>query len=211
MTTMLETESFTHVDTHSVKRTAFDIEVRPIASNRMAIATSATIQPASTGPVVPDFQHQYGPRTLRRLDRPQGRFFLVRVVDQSKPQCSALRTTAGTTEKHQEHRRYLQRVSTEGNPPLITPEVAKKSWNLWLAVRKAIGTAVPIPSAGTGPDGQMFYSWDRGDHHFEAEIYPDRDAAELFYRNRKTNELWGDDYAGGALPREAVEILKMFV
>lgn len=69
---------------------------------------------------------------------------------------------------------------------------------------------MPIPSAGTGPDGVMFYSWDKDQHHLEAEIFPDRDA-EFFYRNRQTEDLWGEDYAGGPLPDGLLEKLLLFL
>jgi len=112
--------------------------------------------------------------------------------------------------RHEQHKQYLQRVSTEGNPPPITRATARKSWDLWQAIRKAAGPSLPIPSAGTGPQGVMFYSWDKGDHHLETEIFPDRDT-EFFYRNRQTGELWGEDYSGGALPAGLLEKFSLFV
>ena len=70
---------------------------------------------------------------------------------------------------------------------------------------------MPVPAACTGPDGEMFYSWDRGHHHLELEIIPGK-PAEFFYRNRETEELWGEDYiVGNALSAEAIHKLKLIV
>ncbi len=64
--------------------------------------------------------------------------------------------------KHLEHLDYLRRVSTEGNPPPITRETATLARVAWQAIWKVSGFSMPIPAACTGPDGEMFYSWDRG-------------------------------------------------
>ena len=77
----------------------------------------------------------------------------------------------------------------ESLPPLITIETANKSWQVWLMLKENVD--LPAPSAATGPDGIMFYSWDKGEHHFEVEIFPD-DSTEFFYRNRMTGEICGD-------------------
>lgn len=51
-----------------------------------------------------------------------------------------------------------------------------------------------IPAMCTGPDGQVMLSWDDEEHHLELELFTDK-PAEIFYRNRKTNEIWGIDLA----------------
>lgn len=56
---------------------------------------------------------------------------------------------------------------------------------------------MPLPAACTGPDGQMFYSWDKDEHHLEIELDPG-DGNFWFYRNRKTEIMWGDDWAVGS-------------
>lgn len=169
---------------------------------------------ASVPNLMLDFPPPYWTNKLRRLDPTQhsGRMYLVTVSHQGHVQTESVvrHTSDEQMEKHRQHREYLQRVSTNNAPPLITPATAKKSWDLWLALRKAVGTSMPIPSAGTGPDGVMFYSWDKGDHHLEAEIYPERNT-EFFYRNRHTGDLWGDDYAGGTFPAELMSKLRLFL
>jgi hypothetical protein len=56
----------------------------------------------------------------------------------------------------------------------------------------------------------MFYAWNCGRHHLELEIVPGR-PAEFFYRDRETEEFWGEDYEVGApLPAEVVSKLPLF-
>jgi len=216
MTTTLEMEHPYVPDTQTSDRAdIYDIEVRPSGS-RDAIPTSG-LWPTVYAPD-PDFQQHVAANVSMQIfglvdrSQPKGRVYLVRTLGQCPRQAkpTPLPIPIVQQAKHEEHRRYLQRVSTEGKPPPITRATAKKSWNLWLSVRKAIGPFLPIPSAGTGPDGIMFYSWDKGDHHLEAEIFPDRDM-EFFYRNRRTGELWGEDYAGGDLPSGLLDKLSLFV
>lgn len=101
-----------------------------------------------------------------------------------------------------EHQEYLQRVSNKG---LISSEVAATAWDLWLEVQKA-EPSMPVPSAATGPDGVMFYSWDKEEHHLEIEIFPDKN--EFFYRNRETKTTWME--TGEFLPDEFLEKLSFF-
>ena len=47
-----------------------------------------------------------------------------------------------------------------------------------------------VPGAIRGPDGQLMLSWDVNEHHLEMELFQDK-PAEVFYRNRNTEETWG--------------------
>jgi len=110
---------------------------------------------------------------------------------------------------HVEHLDFLKRVSAGDDAP-ITPETATLAKRAWQMIWLASGRAIPVPAACTGPDGKMFYSWDRGRHHLELEIIPGQDA-EFFYRDRETGHLWGEDYRiGDPLPAEAVAKLRFF-
>lgn len=110
-----------------------------------------------------------------------------------------------------DHLAYLENVSTQGAHPPITRETASQARQAWWDVCDAAGITLPIPAACTGPDGKMFYSWDRGKHHLELEIIPGQ-PAEFFYRDRETGYLWGEDYTvGDPLPAEAVQKLKLFI
>lgn len=110
-----------------------------------------------------------------------------------------------------EHLSYLHRVSTELDPPLITPRTAELAAKAWAAICMESGFQVPVPAACTGPDGEMFYSWDRGRHHLELEVTPGK-PAEFFYRDRETEQLWSEDYeAGKPLSPEAAEKVRLFI
>ena len=113
--------------------------------------------------------------------------------------------------EHREHLDYLKRVSTLGNPPPISLETARLARIAWFAIWSASDSAMPVPAACTGPDGAMFYSWDKGRHHLELEIIPGK-VAEFFYRDRETGTLWGEDYTiGNPLPPEIIEKFVLFV
>jgi hypothetical protein len=108
-----------------------------------------------------------------------------------------------------QHRDYLHRVSAGAHAP-ISLETAANAMKAWNAIWAASGGAMPVPAACTGPNGEMFYSWDRGRHHLELEIVPGK-AAEFFYRDRETEELWTEDYAiGEALSPAAIAKLQFF-
>lgn len=113
--------------------------------------------------------------------------------------------------KHLEHLEFLREVSTKGANPPVERHTATLARRAWWAIWEATGFALPVPSACTGPDGQMFYSWDQGRHHLELEIIPGK-PAEFFYRDRETGQFWGDDYTvGDALPTEVAQKLKYFI
>lgn len=112
--------------------------------------------------------------------------------------------------RHLEHMNYLGRVSQGSNSP-ITEATAAAAKDAWHIIWKASGYSMPVPAACTGPDGQMFYSWDQGRHHLELEIIPDK-AAEFFYRDRESGKIWGEDYrVGDPLSAEAVHKLEYFI
>jgi hypothetical protein len=110
---------------------------------------------------------------------------------------------------HLEHLDFLKQVSTGERPP-ITAETAFLASKAWQLIWKASDYKMPVPAACTGPDGRMFYSWDRGRHHLELEIIPGQ-PAEFFYRDRETEQLWGEDYRiGDTLSSEAIAKLRFF-
>jgi hypothetical protein len=121
--------------------------------------------------------------------------------------CKAEETAAS---KLKEHFKYLKDIS-EGSEPIVSKQTADLARKAWSLLWQETGYVLPIPSACTGPDGQILYSWDKGEHHFEVEIIPGK-PMEFFYRNRKTGELWGEEYTlGDSLPAEAAKKLKLFM
>jgi hypothetical protein len=109
-----------------------------------------------------------------------------------------------------EHLHFLREVS-RGDAPLVSKRVASLAAIAWFECSEATGYALPIPAACTGPDGQMFYSWDRGEHHFELEIASDGEGT-FFYRNRESGDLWVEDYRPDeGIAADAVQRLKLFI
>lgn len=212
MTTILEANRLTMPDTRSAK--PLDRLIKGGPQVYIGGLTSGQSQLASVANTAPEFHLAHWKKIVGQLDSTQhtGRVYLVTIIHhgQMKGKSSPQQGADTLAAKHREHREYLQRVSTEGTSPLITPAVAKKAWDFWQVVRKAVGTTIPIPSAGTGPDGVMFYSWDNGEHHLEAEFYPNRET-EFFYRNRRTGELWGDDYSKRVLSADLLTKLRLFL
>lgn len=81
----------------------------------------------------------------------------------------------------------------EGKAPSINKEVFNRSGAAWLLIKHETGTLMPIPAACTGPDGEMFFSWDRRRHHLELEIISG-EPAYFFYRDRETGQTWSEDH-----------------
>lgn len=81
---------------------------------------------------------------------------------------------------------YLGAISRAGE---IDHHTAVLCWRAWLSLRNATSSLLPVPDACPGPDGQLLFTWDRGDHHLELEVFPNG-IGEFFYRNRQSDELW---------------------
>lgn len=110
---------------------------------------------------------------------------------------------------HMEHLDFLKQVST-GENASISPDMARSANMAWRLIWKASDFKIPVPAAGTGPDGEMFYAWNAGRHHLELEIIAGQ-PAEFFYRDRETGEYWGEDYdVGSPLPAKIVAKLGLF-
>lgn len=89
-------------------------------------------------------------------------------------------------------------------------KAAIRAKEVWSILWEASGQTLAVPGACTGPDNQIGYGWDNSIHHFGVEIFPDQ-PIEFFYRNRKTNEVWGEDYEiGNPLPEKVKECLDLF-
>ena len=103
---------------------------------------------------------------------------------------------------------YIERNTDDG---LLQGEHASgylRVWNdLQLAIAKS-GFQLQVPNACPGPDGDLLYTWDSGNDHFECELYPDGNVA-YFYKNRKTKESWLlDTTISDAIPEKAISLLK---
>ena len=86
-------------------------------------------------------------------------------------------------------RDYIKRVQKE---ELVSSKVAALALKLWEKLSAATGNSLAVPDACTGPDGELLYAWDRGDHHCELEIELEAQPT-FFYWNRKSGESWETD------------------
>ena len=114
------------------------------------------------------------------------------------------------SDEEHKHIQFLRRMSTEGTPPSISQQTAQLALQVFLAMRNLTGGELPVPSASAGPDGMVFYNWDRGRHHLDVEIRPSH-SVDYFYRDRVTGQTWIEEYATADPPRRVKDCLRLFV
>ncbi|MFI5337799.1 MAG: hypothetical protein ACHQ5A_13510 [Opitutales bacterium] len=96
-------------------------------------------------------------------------------------------------------------------PWVITPRVARLAWNAWTSLSNSTGNVLLVPDACPGPDGELLYTWDRGEHHLELEIFADT-PGELFYENDVSGEVGEAALViGEPIPAEVLDRLRLFV
>jgi hypothetical protein len=94
---------------------------------------------------------------------------------------------------------------------LVTPRLARLAWQDWTSLSNGMSNALLVPDACPGPNGELFYTWDRDGHHLELEIFPDA-PAEFFYENDGSGEVWEATFAiGEPVPPEALDKLQFVV
>lgn len=68
---------------------------------------------------------------------------------------------------------------------LVSKNIADSAWELWQGLDDHFLGELPVPTASPGPDGQILYTWDQGEHHLEIEFVVN-EPATMFYMNRTT-------------------------
>jgi hypothetical protein len=108
--------------------------------------------------------------------------------------------------------RYLESISSgDKDQQAITPETARLALRAWAQLATAMDYRMPVPNACAGPNGELLYTWDRREHHFELEVFPDGHA-EFFYANRLSSDVREADYqVGDPVPVAALPELQFFV
>ncbi len=105
-----------------------------------------------------------------------------------------------------EHENYLKEISS-GDNPLISQETFTQALSAWKHLCEIY--LMPVPSACTGPDGRLLFCWDKENHHLELEFIPNQ-AAEFFYRDRNSEEMWSEDYEPHIMSQRLTEKLSIF-
>lgn len=108
----------------------------------------------------------------------------------------------------QEHIDWLFEMHSQGT---IDSEMHARALLLWFILRDKSKQRIKIPASAAGPDGGIFYSWNKGIHHLEAELNTGNQAVELYYRNRETNQSVLYDYIlGSKIPEDFQEYFEIF-
>ena len=102
---------------------------------------------------------------------------------------------------------YLRDVRESGD---ISNDTGELAWTAWRILWEGMAKRLPVPDAAAGPNGELLYAWNEGEHHLELEIFPNA-PAEFFYRNRSTGKLWERPYrVGDPVSMEVREHLSLF-
>lgn len=111
--------------------------------------------------------------------------------------------------RHQDLQLYLDRLRAEARAATVpetnseiacdqsefTELVIDIAWQVWEKLRSYFlsnDLCLEVPDACPGQRNNFMYTWSKGEHYFECEIFGSKEV-EFFYRNRNSNEVWGED------------------
>ncbi|HEY9824766.1 MAG TPA: hypothetical protein V6D19_04910 [Stenomitos sp.] len=89
----------------------------------------------------------------------------------------------------------LKSEVTKSDDSCFTITVINYSWEVWKYLSKYFSDkdlCLEVPDACPGQDNNFMYTWSRGENYLECEIFGSGEI-EFFYRNRKNNQVWGED------------------
>lgn len=121
------------------------------------------------------------------------------------------RLEAIAEQRHLELREYLDSLEAEArstNQAEFTLKTISIAWQVWLDLRSQLQqreVCLEVPDACPGNQNNLMYTWSKSEHYLECEIFGNG-AVEFFYRNRVTNDVWGEDATLGE--RFSSEILE---
>ena len=114
--------------------------------------------------------------------------------------------------RHGELRTYLDELREAMGSDGV--EVIENAWDVWEMMREEFITnqmLLRVPDACGGDDGRLMFTWSLGPHYLEYEFLPDG-VVEYFYRNRETEDLFGEDLTWkNPLSDDALSYLSLFV
>lgn len=92
----------------------------------------------------------------------------------------------------------------------INRQTAFFAWKAWQDLSSLMSNNLTVPNTGAGPDGEILFSWNYEDDHFELEIFPSG-RGEFFYLNHRTNEFQENEYIiSDPLPEDIQNKLDLF-
>jgi hypothetical protein len=110
-------------------------------------------------------------------------------------------------ERTQKLQHYLESLVQTKEVARTTASITSR---IWIKLLGALSNNLSVPDAGAGPDGEILFTWNKDDHHFELEIFPDNHG-EFFYLNYRTDEMWEHEYKiEDSVPDEVKTTLKLF-
>ncbi|WP_414528758.1 hypothetical protein [Nodularia chucula] len=103
-------------------------------------------------------------------------------------------------QRHQKLLDYIQSLHSEaiaGEETEFTLSVLKKAEQVWDNLRSVFSSqnkCLEVPDACPGYNDNFMYTWSKGEHYLECEIFGSGEV-EFFYRTN--NDVWGEDIKVG--------------
>jgi hypothetical protein len=103
-------------------------------------------------------------------------------------------------QRHQKLMDYIHSLRSEVNAscePEFTLSVLKKAEQVWEELRSVFSSekkCLEVPDACPGYNDNFMYTWSKGEHYLECEIFGSGEL-EFFYRTN--NDVWGEDIKVG--------------
>lgn len=144
-------------------------------------------------------------KTFAQLYGPEGQELTQRLnevtqtIRKDEPIQRLLKFLEEVNEKrHQDLQLYLDSLRAEARATgesEFTELVINIAWQIWERLRSHFlsnGLCLEVPDACPGQKNNFMYTWSKGEHYFECEIFGSKEV-EFFYRNRNSSEVWGED------------------
>ena len=107
----------------------------------------------------------------------------------------------------------LEKELIEDKQSTYTIELLNIAWFVWLKLKYTFykqGLKLMVPDACIGSNNNFMFAWRNDVHYLECEIFANG-LVEFFYRNRTTNEVWGEDIAiEQSLTANIIDKVKLF-
>lgn len=126
---------------------------------------------------------------------------VTQTIQKDEPIQRLLKSLEKVNEKrHQDLQLYLDelraeaRATGESEFTELVIDIACLVWERLRSYFLSNGLCLEVPDACAGQRDNFMYTWSKGEHYFECEIFGNKEV-EFFYRNRNSSEVWGEDTA----------------